>query len=356
METEKREPITPRFKENQRIINTLLLLIHIIFFFMFLYFHIYVMVIVNIGSIGSYILNFIFIERSKYLIVYRITYYEILIHLILATISLGNSSGFIMIGTILPAYLFFTMRGVLLEPNTKNIKRPFAYLGTAALGMVIVAIRVHYYGSIYVISNHIRLVFQIIIIILIMGAFSGVVGYFLEQMQWIQFDLIAQKNKFVRMSRYDALTGLYNRGSIQEYMERAVLKQEKFSVILCDIDDFKQINDTYGHICGDQVLLHISNMLRTSVMKHDMVGRWGGEEILIILQECSLQRAKKIAEWIRKDIEQEKFFYEGKEIRLTITLGVVEPKDGESVHDIVKKVDEYLYKGKDAGKNCVMVE
>ncbi len=356
MDIQEREPFAPSFRNNQFITNTVLLIIHIVLFFLFLYSNIYFMTIVNIGSILFYVCIFYFINENKYILVFRLTYFEILIHLILATIAVGASSGFIMFGTVLPCYLYFTARGILPEKNIQNIENPTIYQLLSTSGMIFAAWWSFRYNAIYEISDEMRLTFQIIIIILITCVFSSVMGYFLKQMQFFEFQLIAQKNKFVKMSRYDALTGLHNRRSTEEYFERALIRRTNFSVIMCDIDDFKHINDTYGHICGDQALIHIAHILKAYVCKKDIVGRWGGEEILIFLPECSLEKANVTAERLRSKVEQEKFTYEGQVIPVTMTFGVTRARTGQTLSEIIKQADDYLYKGKETGKNCVVMK
>ena len=257
---------------------------------------------------------------------------------------------------MLPFLYNFTTKGILSESEKQNIENTFVYQLLLTFGMIFAVCWSFRHDAMYVISDEMRLTFQVFVIILITCVFSCVMGYYLKQIQFFEFQLIAQKNKFVKMSRYDALTGLHNRRSTEEYFEKALMKKTKFSVIMCDIDDFKHINDTYGHICGDQALMHIAHILKSYVCKKDIVGRWGGEEILIFLPECSLEQAQMTAERLRSKVMQEKFIYEGKEIPLTMTFGVTKARTQQSLNEIVKQVDDYLYKGKEAGKNCVVIE
>ncbi|MFA9464189.1 MAG: GGDEF domain-containing protein [Velocimicrobium sp.] len=356
MNKQQKELNSPSFKKNQWIINAILFSIHIILLVLFLKLKIDWMIAINIGSVLLYLINFKLIERDRYIIVFRLTYFEIVIHLVLATISLGVSSGFIMFGTVLPAYFYFTMRGILSGTDDSNVENVFVYQLFATGAMVASTAWSLKYGSIYVITKQMQLIFHSMSIVLIMFVFSYVMGYFLRQVQYFEFHLIAQKNKFIKMSKYDALTGLHNRHSIQDYLENIRLNKIDFSVILCDIDDFKKINDTYGHVCGDQVLVYISNVLKSLIRENGIISRWGGEEILIVLPNYSLEQAKEIAEQLRFEIEQEIFSYEEEKISLTMTLGVLRASKNQTLTEIIKQVDLYLYKGKEAGKNCVIVE
>lgn len=157
----------------------------------------------------------------------------------------------------------------------------------------------------------------------------------------------------------DKLTDLYNRDYISEVLEvefkRAKALHSNFSIVLFDIDDFKRINDVYGHPGGDYVLSAIGKTVKASgLRKHDMAGRYGGEEFLIILPGANQQQASDVAERIRKSIENHHFTYEKKKIHVTVSLGVASLKDTHGASsDLYKAADRALYDSKRAGKNKV---
>ncbi len=172
-------------------------------------------------------------------------------------------------------------------------------------------------------------------------------------------ELSKVNKKLEYLSRKDSLTGLSNRRDIFEKIEseieRARRNSEPFSLILGDIDNFKKINDTYGHKCGDIVLKRISAIMQFVLRKYDIAARWGGEEFLILLPKTRLKEATIIAERLRENIIQNPAFCEQKEIYYTITLGVVEYTDSSlDIEDYIKMADIALYKGKNMGKNCVV--
>jgi diguanylate cyclase (GGDEF)-like protein len=156
---------------------------------------------------------------------------------------------------------------------------------------------------------------------------------------------------------HDNLTGLINRYSINDSLEKALSaynkNKEKFSVILADIDDFKKINDKYGHNSGDIVLRGISDIMKDAVVNKDDVCRWGGEEILILVHD-SIENSVELAERIRKNIEQSIFKGENSDIHATVTLGVAEFDSNLSITELITKADEHLYEGKCSTKNCVV--
>jgi diguanylate cyclase (GGDEF)-like protein len=156
---------------------------------------------------------------------------------------------------------------------------------------------------------------------------------------------------------HDHLTGLINRHSIQEYFEEALTNyntnNKPFSVILADIDNFKKVNDTYGHTAGDLVLQGVSYIMKSSVSNTDFVCRWGGEEILI-LTYTDLDSAIALAEKIRESISHATFISEEVEINVTITSGIATYKSNSSIDEIIQLADTNLYKGKNSTKNCVI--
>jgi two-component system, cell cycle response regulator len=177
-----------------------------------------------------------------------------------------------------------------------------------------------------------------------------------EQLKLENKELQETVHKLEKLSITDPLTGLYNRRYITERMEEEnevfLRKNREFSMMLLDIDHFKTLNDTYGHDCGDYVLKLVAQKLLFIVRKSDIVSRWGGEEFLILLPETSKHTAKKLAERIRKNIENMPILYEQCNYHITLTIGISENKS-ESIHNIIKRADNALYIGKNSGRNCV---
>lgn len=153
----------------------------------------------------------------------------------------------------------------------------------------------------------------------------------------------------------DALTGIYNRRKIEGIFNREVSRKNckhLTSVIMFDIDDFKQINDTLGHDCGDDVLKKVAEVLQLNSRNSDSIGRWGGEEFLMILPKTSIKEAQVVAERMRSAVEKISFSNFGK---ITISIGITSVKAGENVNTVYKRVDDALYKAKDKGKNRIEI-
>ncbi len=160
------------------------------------------------------------------------------------------------------------------------------------------------------------------------------------------------------LSIRDSLTGLYNHGFIIKTLERAFKVADRYkkplSIIMGDIDKFKSINDNFGHLSGDFVLEKISSILLESIRDIDYVGRYGGEEFLIILPETPKKGAINVAERIRKKIEDTEFNIISPPLRVTISFGVASLEDGiKTSTNLLKKADEALYRAKEKGRNRV---
>lgn len=153
----------------------------------------------------------------------------------------------------------------------------------------------------------------------------------------------------------DNLTSIYNRRFIDNILNQRFLELEKnsnkeLSIIFIDIDDFKQINDKEGHLTGDQILIEFAQKLKALIRANDILGRWGGEEFIIISDRTDLEAAKSIAEKLRQGIEDTKFTKIGK---LTASFGISSYEENDSVNNLIQKADYSLYKAKEDGKNRV---
>ena len=160
----------------------------------------------------------------------------------------------------------------------------------------------------------------------------------------------------VRLSQQDHLTGLFNRRRIAELLqseiERALRYQTKFSVILMDIDHFKAVNDRLGHQAGDEVLMGIADIVRSGVRAADLVGRWGGEEFVIISPETDIGGSYSLAEKIRTRLESADL---GEAGHKTASFGVTAFDDGDDIESLIARADAGLYAAKQGGRNRIEV-
>jgi len=160
----------------------------------------------------------------------------------------------------------------------------------------------------------------------------------------------------------DTLTGLANRRELvrrmDEEMKRSARSGQAFSVLLIDVDHFKQINDQYGHETGDRVLQQMADRLYSQVRETDVAGRWGGEEFLVLLPFTDLQGAVRIGEKLCSTIADTPFKPDHRSMGLTITAGAAQYHEEEDsgAADLLRRADGALYDGKAAGRNRVVAE
>lgn len=163
------------------------------------------------------------------------------------------------------------------------------------------------------------------------------------------------KKRLELMAVTDGLTGLYNHRFIFERLEEEIAKVARYgrplSIIMLDIDNFKQVNDTFGHRAGDEVILSAAHAIMASLRKTDVAGRYGGEEFLVLLPETDLKAAHIVAEKIRNTVALLQF--ETKDLAVTISAGVAEAEKGESFEALINRADAKLYTAKRNGKNRV---
>ena len=156
---------------------------------------------------------------------------------------------------------------------------------------------------------------------------------------------------------YDTLTHLMNRRNMDNYL-KAAHKQANtgkapFCLLMMDIDNFKKVNDTYGHECGDKVLQSVAGIISCGVRKNDNVFRWGGEEILVLLY-AEEYKAVFIADRIRKEVERTPVNHDGQDVYVTITVGVAPYRDDQTIQYMMDQADKCLYYGKTHGKNQIV--
>lgn len=164
--------------------------------------------------------------------------------------------------------------------------------------------------------------------------------------------------KLEEMARTDPLTNLPNRRQLEEHLNMEVNRtkrnQVQFSICLCDVDNFKQINDNYGHDMGDLVLREISEIFKSTIRATDIVGRWGGEEFMFILQETPLDGAMMLLERVRQLVETHKFIKEDSEIVISVSLGASTFYADSELEKVIKQADLALYAAKKSGKNIAI--
>jgi two-component system, cell cycle response regulator len=175
-------------------------------------------------------------------------------------------------------------------------------------------------------------------------------------------DRLVQAREAMRFqATHDGLTGLWNRSMIVDLLGRELARSRRehvsTSILMCDLDQFKTVNDNYGHLSGDDVLRETSKRLLASVRSYDFVGRYGGEEFLVVLNNCNPAFALARAEEIRKAISQRPVPTSSGPVPVTMSLGLLVSQEWGSrpVEELLREADAALYAAKAAGRNCVRV-
>ena len=174
--------------------------------------------------------------------------------------------------------------------------------------------------------------------------------------------LLESNRKLTDLASRDGLTSLWNRANImrflEENLERCKREKQPVSTIMVDIDDFKRTNDTCGHLAGDIDLIQIAKQMERCLRKYDKIGRYGGDEMLVVLPGCGLKEAGGIAERLRLAVAGEKVRIPAGELETSVTLGCSSSADlsRPTPEALVQASDAALYRGKKQGKNCVVAE
>jgi len=176
-----------------------------------------------------------------------------------------------------------------------------------------------------------------------------------------QLSVAIEKARLMKLATRDSLTGLYNIGHFKllltaEIATIAVRREKNLSLLMSDVDNFKKTNDTYGHVTGDRVLWEVAAAIKSTCRALDVPARYGGEEFIVMLPGASVDDAHKVAEKIRKSVEQKVFFHEKGDFSTSISLGVTQiSPDETNLENIVARADRALYEAKQTGKNKAVI-
>ena len=282
---------------------------------------------------------------------------EIILHSFICVILLGNNFG-------------FSMYFILLVPMIYNILHSINANHFLLKASVLSLLSFVLFVTCYVLSNirqplymndaleKVRPFVYVANILIVFIALSFFSILFIIETVVAYNKLYSQNKQLDTIANTDPLTGLYNRRTmtrhIIDFFSDYEITRQPFSIIICDIDDFKIINDTYGHECGDEVLRSLSQIYENLTRDKDFLCRWGGEEFLILLKNTDLNDARTIADRIRANVENSEIIYNDTTIKITITLGVASVTEKQDYNALFKLADERLYIGKNSGKNIVV--
>ncbi len=296
------------------------------------------------------------VKKKRYVIVTIFTCIEVIIFVLVTSFTIGTIMRFNL-------YCLAMVTGVFYITSTiKDFKGrtlfPFLFSISSMAAFVTSLLFELFHEPTYVIEPSVTTqlieIFNVIIVYLMMIIFSLL---FTWEMKNNSAALEKRNQQLQQFANRDPLTKLPNRRSMMQVLNVSMHELQRdnapFSVILGDIDDFKKINDNYGHDAGDKVLVMVANTITSQLRDCDSVCRWGGEEILVIVKG-DLEAAKNIAERIRLNISSSKVEHGGQSMRVTMTFGVAQAKAGDRIEHLIQQADNRLYYGKGHGKNQVV--
>lgn len=295
------------------------------------------------------------IKKEKYLLIMILTVAEVILHGFVTTFIVGLNSGFVFYYFVmLCAASYFVLTWDIYKKKEINTS---VYAGVLLIATVIAyLISVNFEPSQPLLKGQL-MTFSILNIFMSFAAITE----FLIFLQWDvthnSNTLTSKNSELDEMANRDTLTKLYNRRfmnqKLDEKLNDLINEGKIFGIIMCDIDNFKRVNDTYGHDVGDDVLVMVADALKKSTRDDDFVSRWGGEEFLIVING-NKRITIDVAERMRKLISETPVVSGKSEINITMTFGVSESIPGYNIDKLIEIADENLYKGKTNGKNRVV--
>ena len=339
------------------ILVTGIAIVHFVFMVMFFIMGVMPMCIYNVVIVISYfVLSRNMTNIKYYTFIYFMILFEVVLHSSLATLFVGYDFGFMYyLIALIPVsfYLAFS-----ISTFKRQLKYPFVSSGIVFAVIMITRIFVFFRDPVY---TDIPLFYQVFLsyMNIIIGIFTTFIfsALFAIEVNSMQLILEQENEKLEDQASYDPLTHFLNRRSMDEKLthahRNAIINDVPYTLIMGDIDHFKQFNDTYGHDCGDYVLQTISKIISTQIRAKDSACRWGGEEFLILISD-SENIAVEVANRIRGAIDNNEFYYDGKTLHVTMTLGVSGYYSSSKVKTLIEIADKRLYKGKENGRNQVV--
>jgi diguanylate cyclase (GGDEF)-like protein len=294
----------------------------------------------NVVSVAMYGAAYLLLSHRRNLPALILIWTEVVGHAAIGTMLVGWDSGF-------HYYLLMFIPAIVVSGSWRNVVAPLLFLFVSYLGLYVAA---HYVGRLAPMGDTPLLILNLfnISIFFLMASYTARFYYAIVR---------KTERKLRELATIDTLTGLSNRRHLldlgRQEMARAARNKEEVSLILADIDDFKQVNDGHGHDAGDQVLVHASELFRAICRAQDTVARWGGEEFLFLLPSTGSESAQELAERLRRSIAAAQVEHAGRSITFSISLGVATLISGEDLESAIGRADGALYRSKTEGRNRV---
>lgn len=306
----------------------------------------------NIASVLMYAAGSVFIKDGRHSNVWIILFYmEIVLHAVLCGLLLDHSYGFHLYSLmVIPVSYYITY----MDPNIRHSLRFSTALAIINVTLITTTSLFKTQNDIIYDQALAKTIssFNFVVCTVIIVIFCSIYAYEMRS----AIKALQEKNDELNfLANYDALTKLRNRHHIADVFHIYEQGTSPYCVFLGDIDDFKRINDTYSHDCGDKVLITVADIISKNVGDKGVVCRWGGEEILIILSGKN-EECLDLMEKTRLTIQNQRLTFERKEIKVTMTFGFADYSEAMSIEKLVSIADKRLYIGKKSGKNRIVYQ
>ena len=329
------------------IMDLSLIAVHSSLVFLFYFMGVYPMFLFNIGSVTLYLFSLIIIHREHYFTFFLLTYVEIILHSFMATLFVSWEFGFPLYIIVLPPSGYYV--SYTLKTNKQKILLPTVLAVVSFLSFIGCRILSNHITHVYESSN--QALETIIYSLNTVCAYSFLIffciTFILETHHFTQ--------RLEKQANVDPLTGLFNRRYAHTYMKEMVNKEEPFHLLMCDIDNFKNTNDNYGHDFGDIVLKRTAGIIQKEVGECGVAFHWSGAEILVVCSISEAEKTHEVAQRVRRSLEEYRFDFNGRPIYSTITIGACKFNLGDNITKAISTADKNLHVGKGRGKNIVVM-
>ncbi len=316
--------------------------VDVAFFFIFLILGSPILAWINVVSVAMYVYAYHAFKQRRNRLAVLLIRIEVLVHAGLGTVLIGWGSGFHYFLLMFIPALFVSMRA----------RSAWIYAGWLWAYYVSLDVLMWFVSPLQPISSNALLGVHVFNLTVVFCMFSYLALFYVVT-------VTRAHKSLARMATTDSLTGLFNRRHMIALTEKILARHHRrpsnLTLMLMDIDHFKQVNDLHGHDTGDRVLEAVSELLKCSMREQDFIGRWGGEEFLCILPDTDFSHATDSAERIRKAVQALEIYSNGKKVSVTLSIGVTQYRVEEVLSDAIARADYALYEGKLAGRNRVEV-
>ncbi len=319
------------------------LIAHVAFGLFFQWLGLDKLVYLNVLSIFIYAIAIWMLHKGYYCSSLLLVSIEVVLHASAAVCTLGWESGF-------HYYLFTLMMGSAFNPYWSVLSK-LSYAAVICMGYIALG----YYASIYPPTVEVNP-----LLIHAMQAFNAIFSFvFIGYLAHVYAKSTSDaEQKLRQLATTDPLTGLNNRREFLHLFDLELIKNRRnqipFAIIMVDIDDFKKINDTFGHQCGDEAIIAVAECFRNNVREQDHIARWGGEEFMLLLPETDMEGAIVLAEKLYDAVRDLEYSCGSDLHRISITLSVGVHQHHETRDQLLFRIDSGLMRGKETGKNQIV--